>query len=106
MTNAIVIEGAAIEPIPVTLVGKDYVLTPPKAGVAMRIAGQAKRLLDDDPMQMITLVDEWAEKAFGKAEFKKVKARLEDPKDALDVQHIMSLMQAVIERQAGENPTS
>lgn len=90
--------------ITIELVDKQYDITPPKAALAMRLAVESK-LYQDDPSKMADVLNVWIKKAFGdKAE--KIHKRLDDEDDLLDITHIMTLMEAVIEHQTGGNPTS
>lgn len=96
------------EPVPkmsVKLVGVDYMISPPKSSLAIKLAVQAKTVGKDDPEKILDVLDEWLVKAFGKAGLKKVKARLDDPEDLLDTPHLMQLMEAVVEATTGD-PTS
>jgi hypothetical protein len=103
----IVIEAEARETIPVTLVGVEYQITPPKWALAMKMAVQAKTTAKDDPTVMIETIYEWVDKAFGKTQAKKVRARLDDENDNLDFKHLMVLMEKIVEVQAEEEtPTS
>ncbi len=76
---------------------------PPKTALAMRLAVDAK-LHQDDPSKMLDVLNMWMSRAFGK-DVVKVQKRIESADDLLDITHIMSLMEAVIEQQTG-NPTS
>lgn len=88
----------------VELVGVRYKVNPPKSALALKLAVRAKSA-GEDPTLMMEAIDEWIGKAFGAEEAIKVHERLEDEKDLLDFQHIMALMEAVIETTTG-NPTS
>lgn len=104
MSDDITIEADPVSTLSVNLVGKTYEIKPPKAALAMRLAVESK-LYQDDPAKMADILDLWIKKAFGtKAE--KIKARFEDEDDDLDITHIMVLMERVIEKQTGGNPTS
>lgn len=97
------IDAKPVEPIHVNLVGKGYEITPPKAALAMRMATEAK-LFADDPSKMIEVLNAWIRRAFGdKAE--KIQRRLDDEDDALDIFHIMELMEAVTEAQTTDPTT-
>jgi hypothetical protein len=102
--NAITIEATPIEPIDVTLVDKKYTIVPPKAALAMRLAVESK-LYEDDPAKMAEVLGVWIKKAFGD-KAAKIQARLDDEDDLLDIVHIMTLMEKVIEHQMDEDPTS
>lgn len=99
----IVIASKPRELIPISLVGVDYQITPPKAALALKMAVQGKTA-GDDPSAMIDTLYEWIDLAFGD-QAEKVKTRLESPKDDLDIDHISELMGAVIEKVSG-NPTT
>lgn len=92
------------EPITVNLVGTEYVVKPPKAALAMKLAVTAKSA-EEDPSAMMAAVNQWISIAFGKVGAKAIQKRLEDMDDDLDFPHIMQLMEAMIERATG-NPTS
>jgi hypothetical protein len=102
MTN-IVIEAKPRESLLVSLVGVEYQIVPPKAALALKMAVHGKTA-GDDPSAMIDTLYEWIDLAFGD-QSKKVKARLESPTDDLDIDHISTLMGAVIEAVSG-NPTT
>jgi len=85
----------------VDLVGQTYKVTAPKAALGLKIAIRAKQS-GDDPGLMMDAVEEWVVKAFGKSAAKKVLARVDDENDDLDIQHLMKLMEAVIEATTGD----
>lgn len=103
MTADIVIEADPVVTIPIDLVDKRYDIYPPKTALAMRLAVESK-LYQDDPAKMVEVLDEWIKRAFGD-KAKSIHKRLQDEKDALDIQHIMALMEKVIEHQTGGDPT-
>lgn len=106
-TQPIVIEAPEVETIDVTLVGQHYDLIPPKTAMALRLAVEIKQVKDEDPVVMMGLLDRWLDFAFGgKKKADAVRKRLEDPNDRLDVVHLVTLMEKVIEVQMPENPTS
>jgi hypothetical protein len=100
----IVIEAEEVQKIGITLVGVKYTITPPKAALAMKLATSAGDL-KDDAGAIIGVLTSWVMAAFGKTEGAKVLKRLDDPDDRLDITHLTSLMEKVIEQQTG-NPTS
>jgi hypothetical protein len=104
MSGPISITAEAVEPIEVSLVGVDYMVNPPKAAFAMRMAVEAK-LYEEDPAKMAQAIDGWMKKAFG-PEYEPVLKRLNDEEDLLDVGHIMLLMEKIIEVQTEPDPTS
>ena len=85
----------------VDLVGKTYKVTAPKAALGLKLAVRAKQA-DDDPGKMMEAVEEWVIKAFGKTNGAKVLKRVDDEDDDLDIQHLMKLMEAVIEATTGD----
>lgn len=91
--------------IEVELVGTVYKIQPPKAALALKLAIRAKAAAET-PDLMMASIDEWILAAFGKAGAAKIQRRLDDPADALDVTHVMQLMEAVVEEAAAPNPTS
>lgn len=102
--NMINITADPREPVPVTLVGMEYSIKPPKAALALKLAVRAKAA-ENDPGSMMEAVDQWIAIAFGKVGSKKIQARLESDEDDLDFPHIMQLMEALVEQTTG-NPTS
>ena len=83
--------------IQVKLVGVDYLVTPPKAALAIKMATQARNAARD-PEKGLEAMWEWLRIAFGDEESQHVQARLDDPSDLLDIEHVAKLMEAVIER--------
>lgn len=100
----IVVAAKPRKPIPVELVGTDYVITPPKSTIAIAIAERAKGA-DNDPAALMAELNNWITIAFGKTQAKKVIARLNDANDDLDVTDVMELMQKVAEA-VTPNPSS
>lgn len=106
---ALEIEAAPRKSIPVRLVGVMYEVTPPKAGMALRIASKAKGIDTSNPDDFdaaMELIDEWMVKAFGKKNAKAIRERMEDDDDALDFPHLTTLMEKLITMAASGNPTS
>lgn len=99
----LVINAEPIEAINLTLVGEQYKIKPPKSALAMKFATQAKQA-GEDPGKLMEAIGEWVKMAFGK-DASKVMARLDKPEDDLDVQHIMTLMQKIMELQTGDPTT-
>jgi len=98
----ITINAEPVEQIKVHLVGETYLITPPKAAFALRMARAAEDFKDDVTKQM-KIIDQWVDSAFGpKAD--EIRARMDDGEDALDITHLIELLEAVVEVQT-ENPT-
>jgi hypothetical protein len=101
----IVIDAEPVKPLTVRLVGETYKITPPKSSLAIKLAVQAKTVAKQEPEKVLEVMDEWIDQAFGPRAAEKVRARFEDPKDLLDITHVMGLMEKVIEASTGD-PTS
>lgn len=99
----IVIDAEPVEPLEVTLVGKEYKVVPPKASSLMAISDQAKGK-DENDMGMDD-IQAFVEALFQKKDVAPVMKRLRDQKDLLDVDHVMTLMEKVMEEVQG-NPTT
>lgn len=106
MSENIEIEAKPREGLPVKLVGQSYTVRPPKASFAIRLAKQAKSLKQDDPDAAMSVLENWLKQAFAAEDYEAVLARMDDPDDELDIEHIAALMEAVTERQMGGNPTT
>ena len=91
--------------VPVELVGKKYMVRTPKSWLSMKM-GLAANRAEEDPGAMMDVLEKWIAAAFGKANGKKVLARLDDTEDDLDLEHIMDLVEALSERSASNRPTS
>jgi hypothetical protein len=102
--NRIVIDAEPRDPFPVSLVGQEYLVTPPKSTIALKLAERAKAA-GEDPGKVREELDGWVLLAFGKKQAAKVQARLDDAEDDLDLPHIMTLMQKLAEAATGD-PTS
>jgi hypothetical protein len=105
MTRSITIEAQPREQIDVNLVGKHYLIDPPKAATTMQLAEQASENKGDTDA-MLGLLKDWIAQTFGPKHSPKVLARLYDQDDLLDLGHIMSLMTQIAEAQTGNPPTS
>lgn len=92
------------ESIPVDLVGVSYEVTPPKTALAIKVALQAKKA-QDDPDEVMKALDGWIARAFGKKQAAKITERLYSDEDDLDIDHIMQLMNLLMEESTG-TPTS
>lgn len=98
------ISAAPRKKIPVDLVGVRYQVFPPKGALALELGIQTKKA-GDDPSAAWDMVEKWVDRAFGKVDARKIKARLSDDNDDLDIAHLMQLMTVLMERMSG-NPTS
>lgn len=101
----LVIDAEHVDSIPVRLVGVKYSIRPPKTALAIRFASRAKAA-KEDPAALMEAVEGWVHMAFGKTTGKKVLARLDASDDDLDIEHIVKLMEALVEQQAGDPTTS
>lgn len=106
MSKAITIDAEPVEPITVRLVGKPYVLTPPKGSLGLKLARRAKELGDADGMAMWGEIEGWLAAAVGPKQAKAISKRLDDPEDLLDVKHVISLMQQVMKQVTQGDPSS
>lgn len=88
----------------VSLVGEEYLVTPPKSTIALALAARAKEA-GEDAAKVREELDGWVRIAFGAKQAKKVQARLDDADDDLDLPHIMTLMQRLAEA-VTPDPTS
>lgn len=100
----IVIEADPREPFTVSLVGEEYLVTPPKSTIALALAARAKEA-GEDGGKVREELDGWVRLAFGKKQAAKVIDRLDDAEDDLDLPHIMELMQKLAEA-VTPDPTS
>lgn len=102
--NVIEISAKPRKGIPVTLVGQDYTVRPPKGALGLRISVAAKKA-NEDPEIMANTMETFIDTLFGKKDGAAVRKRLDDPDDDLDYEHIMELTNAVMEQATG-NPTT
>lgn len=99
------IEARAPETLTVNLVGKKYQIKAPKAALGLKLAVRAKQA-EDRPDLMAAAIDEWIDRAFAAKDAADVKYRMyESSDDALDLPHVMELMQVMIERTT-DNPST
>lgn len=95
------------ELIPATIGGEDYMVRPPKgyAGILISARFQDQGKPEDfDAVEFMESLDLVIKTIFTKADAKKIRARLEDADDALDVQDILEEFPKIVERASG-NPT-
>jgi len=90
------------EPIPVTLGDKVYRGFPPKTAGTFRAVKRIQEA-SDDPEKMLNEIENWLKSVFTAADAKKILARLEDPRDGLDMPHVIELLQKMM--QSTKNPT-
>lgn len=102
------ITAEAPEPLTVNLVGKTYRMRPPKAalGLALTRAAAGRKGQKSDLETMLQSIQTWLEHGFGKKHAGEIMQRLEDADDLLDIEHIVRLVQVVVERAAGNPSTS
>lgn len=103
-SRRITITAAPREQITVDLVGKEYLINPPKAMLGLAIAEAGKKA-GDDPTAIVGAIHEWILAAFGKKEGPKVIARLSAADDDLDLPEVMDMMQQLTDA-ATPDPTT
>ena len=91
----IVIDAEPVETLDVKLVGMDYKITPPKTSMLMQVTDKMQGKAEED----VTSEDlyRFVDLMFTKVDAGKVKKRLGDPKDALDIDHVMNLLDKLME---------
>ncbi len=99
------IAAAPREDITVDLVGKEYLVKPPKAMLGLAIAEAGKNAAED-PNAIVHAMHDWIISAFGPKEGKKVIARLNAADDDLDLPEIMELMQKLTGDEGTPDPTT
>lgn len=104
MTRRIQILAKPTEQITVDLIGKEYVVKTPKSTLGLAIA-EAGKNAGDDPTALLERVNDWIVAAFGEKNGKAVIARLQSPKDELDLPHVMELMRQLTEEVTGDPTT-
>lgn len=92
------------KPLTVTLGEKSYTVRPIKTTLGIAMA-QRFQNVGKDLDKLNSGVDSVITTIFGKTDALKIKKRLEDPADDLDIPHIVDLMKALVERSTG-NPTT
>lgn len=110
--DVISIVAAKRKTIPVDLIGVRYNVTPPKASAAIRMMGLTNLDLDSDDntqalnaaTQMMEAYDDLVTMMFG-AKAQEIRDRMNDPEDALDIQHISELSQALQAASTDNPPT-
>jgi len=102
--NAIVIETKPIVPHNVVLGGTPYKVLPVKK-LAMMDFGERLEQAGEDIKKIRKELDTIVTALFGRQVAPQVLARMTDPADPLDLEHIMELIKRLVERATG-NPTS
>lgn len=122
---SIEIDAEEPELIDIRLVGVDYLIKKPKAALSLSLAESVKSKRVSKPKPNATpeeveafqqaqaeladssqkMLQTWIKQAFGPEGSKKIKKRLADPEDLLDLPHLMNLMSKVAEATSG-NPTT
>lgn len=99
----IVIDAEPVETMDVKLVGVDYKITPPKTSLLMEVTDKMQGKNEED----VTSEDlyRFVDLMFTKGDATKVKKRLGDPKDRLDIDHVMTLLDKIMEA-VQPNPTT
>lgn len=97
----IVINAAEREEHTVSLVGVEYLVKAPKSTIALALAQRFSQA-GEDVSKLVVELDIWIVAAFGKKQAAKVKSRLDDPSDELDIPQIVELMQKLVEVATGD----
>ncbi|UDL16226.1 hypothetical protein SEA_KOZIE_30 [Microbacterium phage Kozie] len=104
--KSITIDAEPREQITVHLVGKPYLLTPPKGALGLQLAERAQAANATGDVKAIWgEVMDWVTKAVGSKQAADIQARLDDPEDDLDVIHVVTVMEKVVEA-VTSNPSS
>jgi hypothetical protein len=102
-TPSITIDAEPKKKVNIKLIGQNYSVNMPKASLAIRITQQARSA--DQGEKAFESLNTWMDAAFGARQVAAVRKRLDDPDDDLDLDHIMQLMNALLEAGSG-NPTT
>uniref|UniRef100_A0AAU7J801 Tail assembly chaperone n=2 Tax=unclassified bacterial viruses TaxID=12333 RepID=A0AAU7J801_9VIRU len=94
------------EPIPVRLVGVDYVAHRPKAMLAVRLGERIQNVDMDNLDEVMGQFRSFMDLTFGKETGESIMARLEDADDRLDVHHLLTFVERITEVVTGRPPTS
>lgn len=111
-----IIEAEEVQKLSVSLVGIVYEIMPPKASTTLKIAAKAMsadkgskkkgKQSAEDLAALATMVDDWVKMTFSREDASAVLDRLSDPNDLLDVEHIVKLVEKLVEKSALARPTS
>lgn len=102
LKSTIQVAVATPEPVTVDLGGVLYVGYRPKNAGTFRTVKRIQEAAED-PEKMLDEIHNWLKSIFKTADANKIFARLEDPKDGLDIAHIVELIQRMMETDT--NPT-
>lgn len=104
--KSITIDAEPREQITVHLVGKPYLLTPPKGSLGLKLAERATAANESGDVKAIWgEVMDWVTKAVGPKQAADIQSRLDDPDDDLDIIHVVTVMEKVVEA-VTSNPSS
>lgn len=99
--------------IKVNLVGKPLMVKPPKSAIAIEMARSAKEIEAlqasenvEDSLKILDVLFDWLSMVLDKKDVTAIKARLKDPNDGLDINHLTTLLSAVTTYAVKANPTS
>ncbi|AWY05385.1 hypothetical protein HOT42_gp34 [Microbacterium phage Metamorphoo] len=94
------------EPIPVRLVGVDYVAHRPKAMLAVRLGERIQQVDMENIEEVVEQFGSFLKLTFGSETSAAIMARLEDEDDRLDVIHLLKFVERITEVVTGRPPTS
>ncbi|QGJ88889.1 hypothetical protein PBI_TEAMOCIL_35 [Microbacterium phage Teamocil] len=94
------------EPIPVRLVGIDYVAHRPKAMLAVRLGERIQQVNMEDLDEVVAQFGSFLKLTFGSETSAAIMARLEDEDDRLDVHHLLTFVERITEVVSGRPSTS
>jgi len=94
------------EPIPVRLIGVDYVAHRPKAMLAVRLGERIQNVDMNDIEEVVNQFGAFLKLTFGSETSQAIMARLEDEDDRLDVHHLLKFVEQITEVVGGRPSTS
>lgn len=94
------------KPIPVRLVGVDYIAHRPKAMLAIRLGERIKTVDMEDTEAVVAQFGSFLKLTFGSETATAIMERLEDADDRLDVHHLLAFVEKITEVVSGRPPTS
>lgn len=92
--------------VKVNLVGKTYEVRVPKTSASLGLARAAKSMDKKDVETIESMINQYIEIVFKKADAPKVIKRLQEPSDALDFPHITTLISELSKVASGRPTTS